>query len=378
MSASEQKQTKVFISYTSHDQELANKLCRALESEGLRVWIAPRDIPAGSDYSTAIDQALRQCTHFVVLISEHSMRSKYVKSELTNAFDNDAVILPYFIEQIEPVPGFAFYLKAQQWIYGYNSVDKGIATLVNAIKSKTPPLPHRDQVKAQPSDTTSRPEIPRTQTQPANAVPPELPQKPAVGYFDSGTRDRAKARNNPAKGSSNKKRVLLFILGGIILLGVIIAIAASGSHSNYIPNTHEDTPTVTIPEEEVSMDTDKAIAERTFLESVEENKAACPQYIDTGLTMTDVTYDGSCLTFHYRVDESIYNIDDARANSAVMKEEMLSAMGTTDLGEHPEWSDYAHMINNDISIRWLYEGDLTGDTFSITSAPSEFRRYLNL
>jgi hypothetical protein len=38
----------VFISHSSRDRSDAQALCRALAGRGVRCWMAPRDIPAGS------------------------------------------------------------------------------------------------------------------------------------------------------------------------------------------------------------------------------------------------------------------------------------------------------------------------------------------
>ena len=44
----------VFISYSSKDALVAEALYGALEQEGTRCWIAPRDIPLAAVYADAI------------------------------------------------------------------------------------------------------------------------------------------------------------------------------------------------------------------------------------------------------------------------------------------------------------------------------------
>ncbi|MDR0948902.1 MAG: toll/interleukin-1 receptor domain-containing protein, partial [Lachnospiraceae bacterium] len=43
----------VFISHSSVDKSIANAICHTLEANGMRCWIAPRDIPAGTNYGAA-------------------------------------------------------------------------------------------------------------------------------------------------------------------------------------------------------------------------------------------------------------------------------------------------------------------------------------
>ncbi len=44
----------VFISYAIADKLTADAACAALEAEGIRCWIAPRDVLPGMDYAEAI------------------------------------------------------------------------------------------------------------------------------------------------------------------------------------------------------------------------------------------------------------------------------------------------------------------------------------
>src|SRR5260221_3065962 len=41
----------VFLSYASHDTEIANTVCQFLEARGVRCWIAPRDVAPGALYA---------------------------------------------------------------------------------------------------------------------------------------------------------------------------------------------------------------------------------------------------------------------------------------------------------------------------------------
>ena len=42
---------RAFISYASADSSTANAVCSALEREGVKCWIAPRDVPLGANPS---------------------------------------------------------------------------------------------------------------------------------------------------------------------------------------------------------------------------------------------------------------------------------------------------------------------------------------
>lgn len=48
----------VFVSYSSQDQPTALAVVNALESNGIRCWMAPRDIRAGDVWAQAIVEAI--------------------------------------------------------------------------------------------------------------------------------------------------------------------------------------------------------------------------------------------------------------------------------------------------------------------------------
>jgi hypothetical protein len=54
----------VFISHSTKDNQVADAICHVLEQNGVRCWIAPRDIAAGTDYGTEIIRGIKNCTVF--------------------------------------------------------------------------------------------------------------------------------------------------------------------------------------------------------------------------------------------------------------------------------------------------------------------------
>src|SRR5580692_5762918 len=75
----------VFISYASQNATVANALVEALELCGLRCWIAPRDVIAGSLFAEAIVLALNEAKVFVVILSVYAGASPHVGKEIERA-----------------------------------------------------------------------------------------------------------------------------------------------------------------------------------------------------------------------------------------------------------------------------------------------------
>jgi uncharacterized protein YjbI with pentapeptide repeats len=74
-----------FISYSTKDQEFAERLHADLQAKGVRCWFAPEEMKAGRKLHEQIDEAIRLHDKLLLILSEHSMSSKWVKTEIANA-----------------------------------------------------------------------------------------------------------------------------------------------------------------------------------------------------------------------------------------------------------------------------------------------------
>ena len=107
-----------FISYSSKDKNIADNLCSKLESKGIKVWYAPRDILT-SDYASAIVSAITKCSLFIVILSRNSIRSNHVLNEIDLAFkelQRGIRFHPLKIDEEEMGPAFMYYLSRQHWM----------------------------------------------------------------------------------------------------------------------------------------------------------------------------------------------------------------------------------------------------------------------
>jgi TIR domain-containing protein len=77
--------SEVFISYASQDAAVANAIVEALERNGLRCWIAPRDVRAGAQYADAIVRAISGAKVLVLVLSANAIASSHVGKEIERA-----------------------------------------------------------------------------------------------------------------------------------------------------------------------------------------------------------------------------------------------------------------------------------------------------
>ncbi|MGA8877107.1 MAG: toll/interleukin-1 receptor domain-containing protein [Candidatus Korobacteraceae bacterium] len=77
-----------FISYSTKDQQFAERLCNDLQANGARCWLAPHDA-TGRNGHEPIDDAIRLHDKLLLILSEHSMNSDWVKAEIANARERE-------------------------------------------------------------------------------------------------------------------------------------------------------------------------------------------------------------------------------------------------------------------------------------------------
>jgi hypothetical protein len=92
----------IFVSYSSQDRERAATVARALEAHGWSVWW-DRTIPPGRQYDDVIVEALGAARVVVVLWSQASAASGWVKNEASEALGNK-VLIPALIEDQVKIP----------------------------------------------------------------------------------------------------------------------------------------------------------------------------------------------------------------------------------------------------------------------------------
>ena len=78
-----------FISYSSKDQEFAERIYADLQSKAVRCWFAPEDLKIGEKFRTSIDEAIRLRDKLLLVLSTHSMSSEWVEMEVETAFEEE-------------------------------------------------------------------------------------------------------------------------------------------------------------------------------------------------------------------------------------------------------------------------------------------------
>lgn len=123
-----------FLSYSSNDKEFAEKLATSLNANGIEIFFDKWEIKVGDSIVNKIDTALGKMTDLIIVISENSINSNWVKKELSSALvkklgNNSVKILPVLIEECN-IPTIIADLKYADFVKGF---ENGFLDLMEAL-----------------------------------------------------------------------------------------------------------------------------------------------------------------------------------------------------------------------------------------------------
>ena len=124
----------IFISYSTKDKTIADAVCAKLEEGGIRAWIAPRDVPAGTNFAESIIDAINSCQVFVLIWSADTNTSQHILNEVNQAFNQGITIIPFRIQDVQPTSAMRYYIGRTHWLDAIDPpLENHISTLRNAI-----------------------------------------------------------------------------------------------------------------------------------------------------------------------------------------------------------------------------------------------------
>lgn len=159
-----------FISFSQKDKATADAACAMLEANGVKCWIAPRNIPYGKDYGSGIIEGINQSRMMVLIFSSHANDSKHVHREVERAVNRGMPIIPFRIQNVAPSQGLEYFLSLPNWLDAFTPpLEPYLSTLVTVVTALKEGRP-------QPQPVVTRPDGPYT--------PPPAPPgpRPVLAY----------------------------------------------------------------------------------------------------------------------------------------------------------------------------------------------------
>lgn len=124
----------VFISHSNQDKNIAEAICHQLEADGIRCWIAPRDIEFGADWTAGITQGIASCKVFVLVFSDSANTSDHVRREVAKAFSLGLAVIPFRTEEVTPNRSLSYFLETVHWLDAFPSPENYFGALADQIK----------------------------------------------------------------------------------------------------------------------------------------------------------------------------------------------------------------------------------------------------
>ena len=140
-----------FISYSSKNQDFAERLYADLQSNGVRCWYAPEDLKWGAHIRGGIDEAIRQHDKLLLILSKHAIASGWVEREVKAALQKErkekkTVLFPVRLDDaIKDCPfSWATEIRRERnigdftnWKRGHDSYQKAFQRLLRDLKASS-------------------------------------------------------------------------------------------------------------------------------------------------------------------------------------------------------------------------------------------------
>jgi TolB-like protein/tetratricopeptide (TPR) repeat protein len=144
----------VFISYASQDAAVADAVVAALERQGLKCWMAPRDVTAGAPYAGQIIHAIDTAKASVLILSRNAAASPHVLREVERTASKRHPIIALRIDQAPLPADFEYFLNSSHWLDTSTSdIGRTLPKLVSAVQVAVqgPAVAPADPPKLQPT-----------------------------------------------------------------------------------------------------------------------------------------------------------------------------------------------------------------------------------
>lgn len=142
---------QVFISYSSRDALLAERIHDRLERDGIGCWISSRDVPPGADFQGCIVEAIDAAKLVLLVFSSEANHSNEIAKELSLA--SKKLLIPVRIEDVLPEGAFRFQLTNRQFFDLFQDFDRRLDDLSRTVQAALAGTPVQDAR----SGTTSTP-----------------------------------------------------------------------------------------------------------------------------------------------------------------------------------------------------------------------------
>ena len=124
----------VFVSYANEDRETATEVVARLEAGGMHCWFAPRDVPLGRDFQSAIVEAIETAEAVVLILSDAANASQHVIREVNLADEEGKSVFTLCLGNARPKGSLRYQLNNRQWTDVGSDLAGGVALLARFLR----------------------------------------------------------------------------------------------------------------------------------------------------------------------------------------------------------------------------------------------------
>ena len=217
----------VFISHSVKDKTTADAVCAMLESNGVRCWIAPRDVTPGMEWGECIIDAIEECRIMVLVFTAHANDSSQIRREVERAVNHGVVILPLRLEDIIPAKALEYFIGNVHWLDALTPpMESHLTSLAGTVKMFLARLSLRDAVPILPvpvaplkSEVAEPAPPPKT-----DAGPHESPPKEPSDEKEAAFKAQSSSRQVPPSRWGSRAFLILIaavVVAALVIFGVI-------------------------------------------------------------------------------------------------------------------------------------------------------------
>jgi hypothetical protein len=163
----------VFLSYAREDAGRAQQVAQGLAAAGIEVFW-DNEIPPGTTWADYIEAKLTQCKALIVLWSEHSTKSQWVREEARLGRDK-GVLIPAMIDGSQAPFGFGEVQAANLADWNGDAENPNWRRFVEAVRQamtrERTPQPAQPAMSAPPRASAPAASAPAVETAPKKGVP---------------------------------------------------------------------------------------------------------------------------------------------------------------------------------------------------------------
>jgi TPR repeat protein len=141
----------VFISHSAKNKVIGDAVCAMLESDGVRCWIAPRDVTPSREWGECIVEAIEQSRIMILVFTADANTSPQIRREVERAANNGVAILPLRLEDVTPAKALDYFIGNLHWLDALTPpLEAHLRNLSGTVKMLLARMPSRDAPGLQP------------------------------------------------------------------------------------------------------------------------------------------------------------------------------------------------------------------------------------